>query len=219
MPPRARPAIRAPAPRKRPARHAGTDEKVTRLHYFRELAAVQLRTLGLIELAQASYYEGHIKLAGFVEGLGKDEGYLSFRATGTQSDHMTELLSDPQKRIFQLHVCEPGCGRKESGPDVIHAAGYWLVEDERKPWQTMYEEEDKKPQAEDEMSKLRTMHEERKKKEIREETPPSEESEKKAKKKKKKAKEKEKTSASLQRRKMRRAVIQRPRTLNEGKRP
>ena len=167
MPPRARPAIRAPAPRKRPARHAGTDEKVTRLHYFRELAAVQLRTLGLIELAQASYYEGHIKLAGFVEGLGKDEGYLSFRATGTQSDHMTELLSDPQKRIFQLHVCEPGCGRKESGPDVIHAAGYWLVEDERKPWQTMYEEEDKKPQAEDEMSKLRTMHEERRKKEMR----------------------------------------------------
>lgn len=140
MPPRARPAVRTSALRKRPALREEVDKKVIKLHSFRELAAVQLRTLGLVELAQASYYEGHIKLAGFVEGLGKDEEYLTFRATGTQSDHMTELLSDPLRRIFQLHVCGPSCGRRESGPDIIHAAGYWLVEDEeKKPWQTMYE--------------------------------------------------------------------------------
>ena len=87
-----------------------------KLHFFRNLAALQLRTLRRIELAQASYYEGHIKLAGFVEGLGKDEEFLSFRATGTQSDHMMDLLSDPQKRVFQLHACGPECGQKETGP-------------------------------------------------------------------------------------------------------
>ena len=192
MPPRARPATRAPALRKRPSRAEDPDAKVTRLHHFKELAAVQLRTLGLVELAQASYYEGHVKLAGFVEGIGKDEGYLTFRATGTQSDHMTELLSDPQKRVFQLHVCEPDCGRRESGPDVIHAAGYWLVEGDKKAWQTMYEEETRKPEAEDEMSKLRQLHERQKKEVAGEAEPPSEESQKKVKKKKKKLKEKEK---------------------------
>ena len=142
---------------------------MTRLHYFRELAAVQLRTLGLIELAQASYYEGHIKLAGYVEGLGKDEEFLSFRATGTQSDHMMELLSDPQKRTFQLHVCGPDRGQKETGLDIIHAAGYWLLDGEKKPWQIQYEGVDPKPAAgdessrvrHDELAKLRTLHEER----------------------------------------------------------
>ena len=169
------------------------EEKVTRLHVFRELAAVQLRTLGLVELAQASYYEGHVKLAGYVEGLGKDDDFLTFRATGTQSDHMTELLADPRKRVFQLHVCGPSCGRRETGEDVIHAAGYWLVEDEdKKPWQTIYEADSKKVEAEDELGSLRKLHEERKKTDRGEAGSPREESEEKEKVKDKKAKKKKK---------------------------
>ena len=201
MPPRARPATRSPALRKRPAKHVEADKKVTRLHSFKELAAVQLRTLGLVELAQASYYEGHIKLAGYVEGLGKDDGYLTFRATGTQSDHMTEFLSDPKRCIFHLHVCGPDCGRKETGPDIIHAAGYWLVEEDRRPWHTMYEEVEARPGAVDEMSSLRKLHEEQKKREAGEDPPPSEGSEKQKKKKKKKAREKEKKASKLHLRK------------------
>ncbi|CAK9027435.1 unnamed protein product [Durusdinium trenchii] len=199
MPPRARPAARAPALRKRPASHVAGEEKVTRLHLFRELAAVQLRGLGLVELAQASYYEGHVKLAGFVEGLGKDDAFLTFRATGTQTDHMTELLADPQRRTFQLHVCEPSCGRRESGPDIIHAAGYWVVEDEeKKPWQTMYDEGPTKVGADDETGALRKLHEERKGADRREDKPPSEESEKKGKTKEKRKKKKQKEKLKKQ---------------------
>ena len=199
MPPRARPAARAPALRKRPASHVAGEEKVTRLHLFRELAAVQLRGLGLVELAQASYYEGHVKLAGFVEGLGKDDAFLTFRATGTQTDHMTELLADPQRRTFQLHVCEPSCGRRESGPDIIHAAGYWVVEDEeKKPWQTMYDEGPTTVGADDETGALRKLHEERKGADRREDKPPSEESEKKGKTKEKRKKKKQKEKLKKQ---------------------
>ena len=200
MPPRARPAARAPALRRRPAAKAGAEEKVEVLHWFRDLAALQLRTLGRIELAQASYYEGHIKLAGYVEGLGKDEEFLRFRATGAQSEHMMDILADPQKRVFQLHVCGPDCGQKETGPDIIHAAGYWLLDGETKPWQVQYDGGDVRPAAEaelsrprhDELAKLRTLHEERQAGLAGEKRSPSVSSEKKAKEKKKK-KRKEKT--------------------------
>lgn len=199
MPPRARPAIRTPAPRRRPASRVEFEGKVTKLHDFKELAAVQLRTLGLIELAQASYYEGHVKLAGVVEGLGKDEEYLTFRATGTQSDHMNELLSDPQKRTFQLHVCGASCGRRETGPDIIHAAGYWMIdEEEKKPWQTMFEGDAKKGEADDELSSLRKLHEERKRGDQGEAAPPSEESEKKRSDKEKRRKKKQKEKLKKQ---------------------
>eukprot|EP00913_Durusdinium_trenchii_P003130 g2892.t1 len=166
------------------------------------LSAAELREEELkaqLEDGDASYYEGHVKLAGFVEGLGKDDAFLTFRATGTQTDHMTELLADPQRRTFQLHVCEPSCGRRESGPDIIHAAGYWVVEDEeKKPWQTMYDEGPTKVGADDETGALRKLHEERKGADRREDKPPSEESEKKGKTKEKRKKKKQKEKLKKQ---------------------
>lgn len=78
---RFRPAARRPAVTRRPASKA--DElPVSEFHFLRELAAAQLRCLGLIELGDANYYEGHVKVAGHIMGLGKEEDFLEFRVSG-----------------------------------------------------------------------------------------------------------------------------------------
>ena len=55
---KSKPAARLPAVRKKPASKS-EELPVTHFHYLRELAAAQLRCLGLIELGDAHYYGGH----------------------------------------------------------------------------------------------------------------------------------------------------------------
>lgn len=78
---KSRPAARVPAVKKKPA-SKGDELPVSHFHYLRELAAAQLRCLGLIELGDAHYYGGHVKVAGYIVGLGKEEDFLEFRVSG-----------------------------------------------------------------------------------------------------------------------------------------
>ena len=191
---RRKPASRAPVPQRRPAAQ-DPELPVTRFHYLKELAAVQLRTLGLIELGDAHYYEGHVKVAGFIMGLGRDEDFLEFRVTGTQTERLVEMLSDPAKRTMQLHICQTNCSWQPTGEDVLHAAGYWVVGDQKLPWHSLLEEHPKKSAEVDELARLRALHEERQAEGAGEKPSPSQGSEKKKKKdkkRKKKSKGKEK---------------------------
>ena len=182
-----RPASRAPAPKKKPASQE-SELPVTQFHYLKELAAVQLRGLGLIELGDAHYYEGHVKVSGFIMGLGRDEDFLEFRVTGTQTERLVELLSDPMKRTMQLHICQADCSWQPTGEDILHASGYWIVGDQKLPWHTLLEERPKQVGEVDELARLRALHEERQAGAVREKPSPSEASETKKKKEKKKKK-------------------------------
>ena len=92
-------------------------------------------------------------------------------------------------------------GKRRRAPDIIHAAGYWLLDGETKPWQVQYDGVEARPAAEevlsrpqhDELAKLRTLHEERQAGVAGEKRSPSGSSEKKVKEKKKKKKRKEKS--------------------------
>lgn len=219
MRPRARPAARASAPRKRPA--AKEEEiPVMPFHYLRELAAAQLRCLGLIELGDARYYEGHVKVAGHILGLGKEEDFLEFRVSRTQTERLVDLLADPSKRTMQLHICQKDCSWQPTGEDVLNASGYWIVGEQKLPWHTLLEEQPLRAEEQDELARLRALREERQGARVRERDSPSEESKKKKgkkKKKKKKSKGKEKklerSGATRKRTQMRRTVC----ILNEGR--
>lgn len=47
--------------------------------YLLELTAAQLRCSGLVELACGYYYDGLVKVAGYITGLGRDSDFLEFR--------------------------------------------------------------------------------------------------------------------------------------------
>ena len=136
-----------------------------------------------------------MNVAGFIMGLGKDEEFLEFRVTGTQTERLVELLSDPAKRTMQLHICQKECPWQPTGEDILHAAGYWVVGEKKLPWHSLLEETPKKADEVDELARLRALHEERQTGGAREKKSPSQDSgekKKKEKKKKKKAKGKEK---------------------------
>ena len=195
---RARPATRSPAIRRKPA--AKTDDlPVSEFHYLRELAAAQLRCLGLIELGDARYYEGHVKVAGRIVGLGQDEDFLEFRVSGTQTEGLLDMFGDPAKRTMQLHICQKDCSWQPTGEDILHASGYWIVGDDKLPWHTLLEEKSLKPEEHDELSRLRALHEERREKVVGEKGSPSEAGGEKARDKKKRKKHKEKKERSRKR--------------------
>ena len=151
---RRRPAIRSAPPRRKPA--ASPEEmKTEKFTYLLELTAAQLRCLGLVELAYGYYYDGLVKVAGYITGLGRDADFLEFKVTGTQTEKLVEVLSEPSRRTMQLHICPKDCGHAPTGPDVLHAAGYWEVGERQKPWHTLFEEVKAAPEEHDEMAKLR----------------------------------------------------------------
>lgn len=73
---RRRPASRAPALRRKPAGEVAEVLKTDKFTYLLELAAAQLRCLGLVELAYGYYYDGLVKVAGYITGLGREADYL-----------------------------------------------------------------------------------------------------------------------------------------------
>ena len=191
---RRRPAARVEPLRKRPASKPEQELKTDRFTYLLELTAAQLRCLGLVELAYGYYYDGLVKVAGYITGLGRDTDYLEFKVTGTQTERLVEALSDPSRRTMQLHICPKDCSHSATGPDVLHAAGFWEVGDKKLPWHTLFEDVRAPPDEHDEMAKLREHYAARKKAVEGEKDSPSEEADKdkKSKKKRKKAKDKEK---------------------------
>ena len=104
---RRRPAARAPALRRRPSVKEVEELKTDKFTYLLELTAAQLRCLGLVELAYGYYYDGLVKVAGYITGLGRDPDYLEFKVTGTQTERMVDMWSDPARRVMQLHICPP----------------------------------------------------------------------------------------------------------------
>ena len=190
---RRRPALRVTSPRKKPAANA-EELKVDSFTYLLELTAAQLRCLGLVELAYGYYYNGFVKVAGYITGLGRDPDYLEFKLTGTQTERFVEVLSEPSRRIMQLHICPKDYAHAATGADILHASGFWEVGERKLPWHTMFEEVKTAPEEPDELVKLREHYAARSKAVAGEKESPSgeEEKEKKKRKKKKKAKEKEK---------------------------
>ena len=185
--------MRVAPPRKKPAASA-EELKVDSFTYLLELTAAQLRSLGLVELAYGYYYDGLVKVAGYITGLGRHPHYLEFKVTGTQTERLVEALSEPSRRIMQLHICPKDCAHAATGADVLHASGFWEVGERKLPWHTMFEEVKTAPEEPDELAKLREHYAARSKAVAGEKESPSdeEEKEKKKRKKKKKAKEKEK---------------------------
>ena len=105
-----------------------------------------------------------------------------------------EALTDPARRVMQLHICPKDCSHVVTGPDVLHASSFWEVGEKRQPWRTL-EAAAVVPEEEDEMAKLRQHYAARAGLETRERPSPSVEAvkeKKKKKKKKKKEKDKEK---------------------------
>ena len=153
-----------------------------------------MRCLGLVELAYGYYYDGLVKVAGYITGLGRDADFLEFKVTGTQTEKLVEVLSEPSRRTMQLHICPKDCSHSATGPDVLHAAGFWEVGEKKQPWHTLLEDVRGQPEEHDEMAKLREHYEARKKAVEGEKDSPSEgpDKAKKSRKKKKKAKDKEK---------------------------
>lgn len=193
MPALRRPAAKVESRRKRPAAKADEETETTKFTYLLEVTAAQLRCLGLVELAYGYYYDGLVKVAGYITGLGRDADYLEFRVTGTQTERLVEALSDPLKRVMQLHICPKDCNHAATGPDVLHAAGFWEVGDKKLPWHTLFEAVHAPPEERDELAKLREHYAARKQVMAGEkESPSSEEEKRKKKKKKKKAKDAEK---------------------------
>lgn len=127
-------------------------------------------------------------------GLGKEEDFLEFRLSGTHTEKLVEMLSQPSKRTMQLHICPPECSWEPTGENILRASGYWIVGEQRLPWHTMLVDNPPRAEEHDELAQLRALREERQAGGVRERDSPSGGSEKKAKakKKKKKAKEKEK---------------------------
>ena len=138
---RRRPAARAPALRRRPSAKEVEERKTDKFTYLLELTAAQLRCLGLVELAYGYYYDGLVKVAGYLTGLGRDTDYLEFKVTGTQTERLVEVLSEPSRRVMQLHICPKDCPHSTAGPDILHAAGFWEVGDKRQPWHTLFEKD------------------------------------------------------------------------------
>ena len=134
---RRRPASRVPALRRKPAGDIGEAVKTDKFTYLLELTAAQLRCLGLVELAYGYYYDGLVKVAGYITGLGRDADYLEFKVAGTQTERFVDVVSNPGRRVFQLHICPKDCRHTPTGPDILHASGYWEVGDNRQPWHTM----------------------------------------------------------------------------------
>eukprot|EP00913_Durusdinium_trenchii_P018667 g17542.t1 len=167
------------------------ETETTKFTYLLEVTAAQLRCLGLVELAYGYYYDGLVKVAGYITGLGRDADYLEFRVTGTQTERLVEALSDPLKRVMQLHICPKDCNHAATGPDVLHAAGFWEVGDKKLPWHTLFEAVHAPPEERDELAKLREHYAARKQVMAGEKESPSSEEEKRKKKKKKKKKAKD----------------------------
>ena len=188
---RRRPAASTPS-RKRPAAKMEEELKTDKFTYLLELTAAQLRCLGLVELAYGYYYDGLVKVAGYITGLGRDSDYLEFQVTGTQTEKLVEVLSDPARRTMQLHICPKDCPHTATGPDVLHASGFWEVGEKKQPWHTLFEAVEAAPKEIDEMAKLREHYAARKGAMVGEKESPSDEGEKEKKKKKKKAKDREK---------------------------
>lgn len=183
---RRRPAARVEPPRKRPAAKPKEELETDKFTYLLELTAAQLRCLGLVELAYGYYYDGLVKVAGYITGLGRDPDYLEFQVTGTQTERLVEVLSEPARRTMQLHICPKDCGHTTTGPDVLHAAGFWEVGEKKLPWHTLFEGKPAPPEEHDEMAKLREHYAARKQPVAGEKESPSVEDEKEKKKKKKK---------------------------------
>ena len=194
---RRRPASRVPALRRKPAGDIGEAVKTDKFTYLLELTAAQLRCLGLVELAYGYYYDGLVKVAGYITGLGRDADYLEFKVAGTQTERFVDVVSNPGRRVFQLHICPKDCRHTPTGPDILHASGYWEVGDNRQPWHTMLELTAPVEEERDELAKLREHYTSRAGGVAGEKPSPSAEEEKgkKTKKKKKKLKEKEKKQA------------------------
>ena len=55
-------------------------------------------------------------MAGYITGLGRDPDYLEFKLTGTQTERLVEVLSEPSQRIMQLHICPKDCTHWRRGP-------------------------------------------------------------------------------------------------------
>ena len=117
--------------------------------------------------------------------LGRDSEFLEFTVTGAQ-------LSDPEKRVMQLHICPKDCSHHVTGPDALHASQFWQVGERRQPCHTLFKEARPGADEEDEMVRLRRHYEARRAPSGEEMKSPSDDDEKVKKKKKKKEKAKEK---------------------------
>lgn len=95
-------------------------------------------------------------------------------------------------QLHICHICPKDCAHAATGPDVLHASGFWEVGDKRQPWHTLFESVGTAPEENDEMAKLRGRYAARSRAVAGERESPSEEGEKEKKKKKKKRKAKDK---------------------------
>lgn len=106
----------------------------------------------------------------------------------TQTERLVEILSDPGRRVMQLHICPKDCHHVPTGPDILHASGYWEVGDNKQPWHTMIEAAAPAVEERDELAKLRERYAAHVEGAGGEKASPSAEGEKEKKKKKKKKK-------------------------------
>ena len=63
----------------------------------------------------------------------RNASYLYMHLTGTDSEDILKIHTGQKDAVFKGHICEPGCGRIESGSLLFHAV-------QGRQWRTHNEE-------------------------------------------------------------------------------
>lgn len=74
-------------------------------------------------ITEADYFGAKVKMAGVIQRMEveADATYLQLRLTGTDSEEMLKAHTAKKEQWFRVHVCNPHCGRQETGDFLAHA--------------------------------------------------------------------------------------------------
>lgn len=74
-------------------------------------------------IPEATYFGGQVKLAGVIQRVEvlRNASYLYMHLTGADSEDILKIHTGQKDAVFKGHICEPGCGRIESGSLLFHA--------------------------------------------------------------------------------------------------
>jgi len=107
-------------------------------------------------IPEASYFGGQVKLAGVIQRVEvlRNASYLYMHLTGTDSEDILKIHTGQKDAVFKGHICEPGCGKIESGSLLFHAVqGRQRRTHNEEPW--VLSLEGTTPGGEDELAALR----------------------------------------------------------------
>eukprot|EP00438_Fugacium_kawagutii_P015982 Skav227119 [mRNA] locus=scaffold199:491231:496900:+ [translate_table: standard] len=151
-----------PPPRMRPAAREAVVDRSRRMS---EVPSAELLAVRSMLLRKAVYYGNEVEICGSITGIRteKDQVWLDFRATGTQSEELLRVLSGRKKRDLVVHLCRDGCRKDVTDSNLVHADRFETVDPASEEWFTNVEavrDDEAMEDDEDELKDLRRKAEE-----------------------------------------------------------